>query len=195
MACLADLNSKRRSYLQSKEQSLVFHRFPIWSLQVWLITTLSSKCLISIFKQKKLTYTGGTVRAKKLAWKSLALSGLFRAKWFGPNCTTGVVLFAVIQRVCTRNLSFNLSKRLISTGSLTIDITAEFATIWSADFRQIQSLETISITTLAGIGITFTLLVVTEFEFASRHLGRIHSRPVLCRLSIHMFLNQKFWYQ
>ena len=37
-------------------------------------------------------YTGGTVRAKKLSLKSLALSGLFGAKWFGPNCTTGVVI-------------------------------------------------------------------------------------------------------
>ena len=30
-------------------------------------------------------------RAKKLSLKSLALSGLFGAKWFGANCTTGVV--------------------------------------------------------------------------------------------------------
>ena len=34
--------------------------------------------------------TGGTVSAKKLSLKSLALSGLFGAKWFGANCTTGV---------------------------------------------------------------------------------------------------------
>ena len=46
-------------------------------------------------------------------------------------------------------------KRLISSTSL----------IWSADFTQIQTLETISTTTLAGIGITFT--VVTEFELSS----------------------------
>ena len=31
-----------------------------------------------------------TFRAKKLYLKSLALSGLFGAKWFCPNCTTGV---------------------------------------------------------------------------------------------------------
>ena len=35
-------------------------------------------------------YTGSTVRINKLAWKSFALSGLFGAKWFCPNCTTGV---------------------------------------------------------------------------------------------------------
>jgi len=29
-------------------------------------------------------------RAKKLSLKSLALSGLFGAKWVGHNCTTGV---------------------------------------------------------------------------------------------------------
>jgi len=32
-------------------------------------------------------------RVKKLSLKSLALSGLFGAKWFGPNCTTGVGYF------------------------------------------------------------------------------------------------------
>ena len=42
--------------------------------------------------QQWMVYTGGTVRAKKLSLKSLALSGLFGAKWFGPNCTTGVVI-------------------------------------------------------------------------------------------------------
>ena len=30
-------------------------------------------------------YTGGTVRAKKLSLKSLALSGLFGAKWSFPK--------------------------------------------------------------------------------------------------------------
>ena len=39
--------------------------------------------------KKKTEYTGG----KKLSLKSLALSGLFGAKWFGPYCTTGVLKF------------------------------------------------------------------------------------------------------
>ena len=40
---------------------------------------------VSSMEQLALMYTGGTVRAKKLSLKSLALSGLFGAKWCLPK--------------------------------------------------------------------------------------------------------------
>ena len=39
----------------------------------------------NVDRMEKLWYTGGTVSAKKLSLKSLALSGLFGAKWSLPK--------------------------------------------------------------------------------------------------------------